>query len=97
MKIVLHIDSVVLEGVPAMSAKRLGEVIERELAMSLATLPAFRWTGATVDRVASPLVSTAPIDNHAGLGRGVARALQSAISSTQPSAKVSADRDGGPS
>lgn len=91
MKIVLHIDRFVLEGFPMMSAPRLGEAIARELTKSLASLPAARWSGATVDRVAPLTVNASPADNHNTLGRGVARALQSAISSTQ----VSGNQGGG--
>jgi hypothetical protein len=94
MRIVLHIDRLVLDGFPAMNTRRLGEIVERELARSLASHSTARWTGVSVDRVASPLVHAAPIDNHAALGRGVARALQSAISSTQGETKVAAN--GGP-
>lgn len=91
MKIVLHIDRLVLEGLPMMSAERLGEAIERELTKSFASLPAARWSGASVDRVAPLTVNASPADNHNTLGRGVARALQSAISSTQ----VSGNQGGG--
>ena len=86
MKIVLHIDRFVLDGFPMMSAQRLGEAIEHELTKSLASLPAARWSGVAVDRVAALTVNASPVDDHNTLGRGVARALQSAISSTQASA-----------
>ncbi len=86
MKIVLHIDRIVLEGFTVVSAQRLAEAIERELTNSLASIPTARWSGATVDRVAPLTVNVSPTDNHNTLGRGVARALQSAISSTQASA-----------
>jgi hypothetical protein len=96
MKIILHINQLVLDGFPAMDAQRLGRVIERELAVSLAALPAARWKGAAVDRVASPITNTSAITNHDALGRGVARALQSAISTTQTEAKALANQRGGP-
>ena len=91
MRIVLHIDRFVLEGFPMMSTKQLGESIERELAKSFASLPDAPWSGATVDRVAPLTVNVSPADNHNNLGRGVARALQSAISSTQASANHGGD------
>lgn len=91
MRIVLHIDRFVLEGFPIMTAQHLSEAIERELAKSFASLPAARWSGATVDRVAPLIVNASPADSHNTLGRGVAQALHSAISSTQ----VSANKGGG--
>jgi hypothetical protein len=91
MKVILHIDRFVLEGFPMMSDQRLSEAIERELAKSFASLPAGRWSGAAVDRVAPLTVNASPADTHNTLGRGVARALHSAISSTQASAHRGGD------
>jgi hypothetical protein len=91
MRILLQIDGCVLEGFPMMSAQRLGEAIERELVKSFASLPAAHWSGATVERVAPLTVNASPADTHNALGRSVAHALHSAISSTQ----ASANRGGG--
>jgi hypothetical protein len=91
MRIVLHIDRFVLDGFPMMSAQRLGEAIERELAKLFASPSPTRWSGATVDRVAPLIVNASPADTHTSLGRGVAQALHSAVSSTQ----VSAEQGGG--
>jgi hypothetical protein len=96
MKIVVHIDRLMLDGLPANTdVRRLGAEIERELSKSLTGYPLERWRGATIDRIASSIS-----DAHGSfpLGRGVALALQSAIASTQAGAgaTIPVNRSGGP-
>jgi hypothetical protein len=86
MKIVLHIDRMVLDGCPARTdARQIGASIERELVQSLISVSTAGWRGIAVDRLASTLGDPITGAGPDALGRAIAGALQPVIVSTQGS------------
>lgn len=76
MRIELHIERVVLDGVPRGDAARVREALTAELGRLLTAVPTDSWgRSRAVRRVAAPPVTAV---DPAGLGRGIAAAVHGA-------------------
>jgi len=84
MKIVVHIDRLVLEGFPpGVNTRRLGAAVERELTRTLLATPFENWRGGDVDHIAAPNGGLTATDGPEALGRSIAQAASFGVSATQ--------------
>ena len=84
MRIVVHIDRLVLDGFPAgANTRQLRAAVERELSRLLVARPPDSWRGGAVERVTAPGGVFNAADRPEAIGRGVARAAGFGIATTQ--------------
>ncbi len=80
MKIVVHIDRILLDGIPAkLDPQRLSATIETELSRFLKAAPLERWRHGAIDDVAASVASVSSTKRPDAIGRGIARATGSVI------------------
>jgi hypothetical protein len=89
MRIAVHIERLVLDGLPVTAAEgpRVRAAVEGELARMLAAggLNRELATGGAVPRVAAPQISLGPRDRPDAIGRAVARSVHAGIGGSVPS------------
>jgi hypothetical protein len=87
MRVVLHIERLVLDCLPAnIDAGRVRAEIERELSDRLKDSPSRPWQAASIDRASSAISHGQTLDTSSGIAQRVSSAVQSAIAATQPRA-----------
>jgi hypothetical protein len=79
MNVRVHIDRVVLEGLPISSRRAIHLAVERELATLLAYRVTWPTAGISVPRVSGPVLSFARSQPESRLGASVARSVEGAI------------------
>jgi hypothetical protein len=84
MRIVVHIDQLVLDGFPAgANTRRISAAVERELSQLLSVAPSDPWRSSVLENVAAPPDRFAAADSPRAVGRGIARAVGFGIATTQ--------------
>jgi hypothetical protein len=84
MKIVVHIDSILLDGLSAkLDPRRLSATIESELCRFLKAAPLEHWRNGAIDDVAAPIPPIVATRQPEAIGRGIARVTGSVITSSQ--------------
>jgi hypothetical protein len=84
VKIVVHIDRILLDGVATkFDRQRLSSTIERELSRFLKAAPLERWRNDAIGDVAAPVAPISATKAPEAIGRGIARATGSVLTRSQ--------------
>jgi hypothetical protein len=96
MKIFVHIDRLVLDGLPAsVDKRRLSAAIQHELPRYLRTVSPECWRGGVFGRMTVPFSPLLPTERPYAIGLGIARAAGFGIASSQTVHQESASWDVG--
>jgi hypothetical protein len=84
MKIVVHIDRILLDGIAAtFDLQRFSATIESELSRFLKAVPLEVWRNDAIDAVTAPVAPILATKQPEAMGRGIARATGSLITRLQ--------------
>lgn len=84
MRIVVHIDRIVIDGVATkVDRRRLSSTIKSELAQFLKAAPLERWRNDAIEDVAAPVAPISATTQAEAIGRGIARAAGSVVTRVQ--------------
>jgi len=87
VRIVVHIDRLVLDGFPAgANTRQLAAAVERELCRLLTAAPFESWRGGAIDHVAAPGGGFSATERPEVIGQAIARAAGFGIAAAQPAA-----------
>ena len=87
MRVVVHVDRLVLDGFPAgTNTRQLAAAVERGLSRLLAAAQFERWRGGVTEHVTAPGGGVSAADTPEAIGQSIARAAGFGIATTQAGA-----------
>jgi hypothetical protein len=84
MRVVVHVDRLVLDGFPAgTNTRQLAAAVERGLSRLLAAAQFERWRGGVIEHVTAPGGGVSAAHRPEAIGQGIARAVSFGITAAQ--------------